>query len=125
MNPWTTTVRGMAYLVREGETLVLWLTPQEKVQASHGEIRVPLSSVTSVEVLENPIKSVHGLRIGAGVPGSMLVGTVIGWHTKTFAVIHADTRRGVRVKLNGAKFDQLVLGCDDPETMINSLAMPS
>jgi hypothetical protein len=75
MNPWTTTVRGTAYLLRAGDTLVLRLTAQEKAQAFHGEIRIPLTSVVSAEVLEDPMRSVHGLRIGAGIPGSMLIRT--------------------------------------------------
>ena len=52
------------------------------------------------------------------------IGTVIGLRTKTFAVIHPDTRRGVRVRLSGARFDQLVVGCADPEAFVNSLVRP-
>ena len=97
------------------------MTAQEKAQALHDDISVPLSSVVSFDVLEDAIGSVHGLRIGAGVPGSLPIGTVIGLHARAFAVIHQETRRGVRVRLNGAKFDQLVLGCANPEAVINSL----
>ena len=39
----------------------------------------------------------------------------MGRHGTTFAVIHHATSRGVRVRLEGAAFDELLVGCEDPE----------
>ncbi len=111
----------MARLTVEGDDLVLHLTGMEKAEAVHGEIRVPLRSVQAVEVLDDAIHAVHGFRVGTGLPGYVAVGTFTTRDTKTFAVVHHDTRRGVLVKLDGAEYDQLIVGCDDPEAVAASL----
>ena len=112
----------MADVIVDGEHLVLRLTASEKAEAQHGDVRVPLTSVTSVGVLDDAIGAVHGLRSGAGVPGVVVAGTVTSQDTKIFAVVHHDTHRGVRVTLKDASFDQLIVGCGDPEEVASRLA---
>jgi hypothetical protein len=104
----------MADLIVEGGDLVLRLTAFEKAEALHGDVRVPLTSVKSVEVLNDAIGAVHGFRVGTGIPGVVIVGTVTSADTKMFAVVHHDTRQGVRVTLEDAGFDQLVVGSGNP-----------
>jgi hypothetical protein len=111
----------MADLIIEGEDLVLRLTAFEQAEALHGDVRVPLSSVRSVEVLDDAIGAAHGFRVGTGIPGVIVVGTVTAQDTKTFAVVHRDTRRGVRVTLQDARFDQLVVGCGHPDEVASRL----
>ncbi len=107
----------MADLIVDGEDLVVRLRPVEKVEAVHGEVRVPLRTVSTVEVLDNALSAVHGIRVGTGIPGAVAIGTFTSRTAKIFAVIHHDTPRGVRVHLEGAQYDELVVGCDDPETV--------
>lgn len=107
----------MAELTVEGAELVLTMTKLEKVESVHGEIRVPVASVTGVEVLDDAIDAVHGFRVGTRVPGAVAVGTFTARDAKTFAVVHHDTPRGVLVKLTDDRFDQLIVGCDDPESV--------
>lgn len=111
----------MAELIRDGDELVLKLSTVEKAESLHGDVRVPRSSVRDVEVLEDVIQEVHGLRFpGTSWPGRFAIGRFIGpietkTFGKTFAVIHHDTPRGLRVRLEAAAFDQLLVGHGDPE----------
>ena len=114
----------MAELIVEGDDLVVRLRAVEKMEAVHGEVRVPLGSVRTVEVLDDVIGAVHGFRVGTGIPGSVAIGTFTSRKAKIFAVVHHDTPHGVRVDLEGVQFDQLIVGCDDPEAAAATLRRP-
>ena len=108
----------MAELIRDGTDLVVALSHLEKVEAAHGDLRVPFSSVRSVEVVDDAVHAVPGLKlIGSGWPGRFAIGTYSGGshEVKTFAVVHHDHPRGLRVQLEGDRFDQLIVSCEDPE----------
>jgi hypothetical protein len=117
----------MAELSRDGDELVLTLTKVEKAESLHGDIRVPLSSVRDVEVLEDVVHEVHGLKFpGTRWPGKFAIGRIVGpiqtkTFGKTFAVIHHATPRGLRVRLDDAAFDQLLVGCENPEAVKSQL----
>ncbi len=112
----------MAELVVEGDQVVLRMSGLEEAEALHGEVRVPLSAVVGVEVLDDAIGAVEGLRApGLGVPGAVAVGTFRAHDAKTFAVVHHATPRGVRVDLAGADYDRLIVGCADPEAIAAKL----
>jgi len=117
----------MAALTREGDDLVLTLSGVEKAESVHGDLRVPFSAVRSVEVVEDAVHAVPGLKvIGSGWPGRFAIGTYSGGdeHEKTFAVVHHDHPRGVSVRLEGARFDKLVISCEDPEEVARQLGEP-
>jgi hypothetical protein len=115
----------MADVTIDGDELVVRLRTIEKLEAVHGEVKVPLASVSSAEVLDDAIGAVHGFRVGTGIPGSVAVGTFTSRNDKIFAVVHHDTPRGVRVRLEGAQFDELIVGCDDPEAVVATLPRSS
>jgi len=116
----------MAELRRDGEDLVLTLTTAEKAESLHGDIRVPLRSVQEVEVVEDIIHAVHGIRLpGSRIPGRFAIGTFVHDGEKTFAVIHHDTVRGVRVRLEGGAFSELLVGCADPAAIAASITRES
>jgi hypothetical protein len=113
----------VAELTRDGDELLLTLSAFEKAESIHGDIRVPMSSVLDVEVLDDVIRAVHGLPfLSTRWPGKFAIGRSFGsietkTFGKTFAVVHRHTRRGLRVRLVGAAYDELLIGCDDPEGM--------
>jgi hypothetical protein len=41
---------------------------------------------------------------------------------KVFVAVHHDTPRGVRVRLEGAPWDDWIVGCADPEAVAATLA---
>jgi hypothetical protein len=112
----------VAELERDGGDLVVKLSPVEEAEAVHGDIRVPMSAVRSVEVVDDAVHAVSAFTksVGASHPGRFVIGT---FHTngKTFAVVHHSTPRGIRVRLEGANFDELLVGCDDPEETVRRL----
>jgi hypothetical protein len=120
----------MAELRRDGDELVLTLSAIEKAESIHGDLRLPMSSVRGVEVLDDVIHAVHGLKFpGTRWPGRFAIGRIIGpietkTFGKTFAVVHHDTPRGLRVRLEGAAFDELIVGCEDPEAVMSQIALP-
>ena len=114
----------MAELIRQGDDLVVKLSPLEKVEAAHGDVRVPFSAVQGAEAVDDAAHAVPGWKVvGAEWPGSFAIGTFSGGpdHQKTFAVVHHDHPRGVKVHLEGAKFDLIVLSCPDPEAVLSQL----
>jgi hypothetical protein len=40
------------------------------------------------------------------------------------AVVHRDTPRGLRVRLEGADHDEWIVGCADPEAVLATLGWP-
>lgn len=114
----------MAGLERDGDDLVIVLTALEKAEAVHGDVRVPWSSVTGIDVVEDVVHAVPGWKvIGSAWPGRFAIGTFDGGSdkVKTFAVVHHDNLRGVRVRLQGAHYDEVVVSCADPESVVSEL----
>jgi hypothetical protein len=114
----------MAELKRDGEDLVVELSVAEKAEALHGDIRVPISQVGQVEVVDDVVHAVPWMKsVGAAWPGRFAIGTFHGDGGRVFAAVHHSTPRGVRVTLEGANFDALVIGCEDPEEVARGLAI--
>jgi hypothetical protein len=118
----------VAELQLEGGELVLHLSGAEKAEAVHGDLRVPLSALRGVEVLDDA----HGwtgigvgFKVGMRVPGVATVATVRGHGEKMFVAVHGDTPRGVRVRLEGAPWYEWIVGCADPEAVAATLASAS
>ncbi len=116
---------GVAECVAVGDQLVVRLSATEKLESVHADVSVPLSSVRSVEVVENALDFVHGLRVGTGIPGSTAVGTFTSKTARIFGVIHHGNHRGLRILLEGADFDEILIGCPDPESMAAGIPAPS
>jgi hypothetical protein len=115
---------GMAALQVEDLELVLCLSGIEKAEAAHGDVRVPLSAVRSVEVLEDALEMTHvgtGFKVGMRVPGKATVAVVRRSGRKLFIAVHHDTPRAVRVVLDGASYDEWIVGASDPEAVIVKL----
>jgi len=106
----------VADILIEGSDLVLELSRMEELEAIHASLRVPLGAVRAVEVVDQPLKALHGglKLIGTGIPGGTAVGTWLSPDGKTFAVEH-HASRGVVVQLEGQTYERLVVGCHDPE----------
>ena len=112
----------MAELLRENQDLVLRLSTLEKVEAIHGDVRVPWINVQSITIKERIMDMIHGMRLpGTSIPGLLAVGTFISKDGRTFAVIHHDTQGGLVVQLRGESYDRLVVGFDDPQAVLTCL----
>jgi len=118
----------MADLRIDGNKLVLHLSAAEKLEGVHGDLRAPLSAVREVEVLDDahdPVGVHAGFKIGTRIPGVIEVGTVQGRTRRLFAAVHRDTPRGLRVRFEGTEYDEWIVGCADPESVIAGLGLPA
>jgi hypothetical protein len=107
--------------------LVLDLSLMEKLLAKHGSLKVALSSVEGVEVVDDAKRALGWVTLmGAAFPGAFGIGA---FHSRgsrgfrQFAVVHRNTQRGVRVQLQGAAFDEFIVGCDNPEAAVTVLGL--
>ena len=117
----------MAELKREGDDVVLHLSTTEKLEGAHGDLRAPVSSIVTAEVLDNAhaAADIIGFRVGTRLPGVIEVASVHGLKKTIFAAVHHNTPRGVRISFQGADQDEWVVGCNDPEGELRALDLPT
>ena len=81
---------------------------------------VPRSAITGVDVVADGIAAVRGVR----APGLALPGRRVGtWRSRRTKRL-VDVRRSqpaVRVRLTGHRYDELLLGTDEPESVAGQL----
>ncbi len=108
----------MAELKIEGDDVILHLSTGEKMESVHSDLRAPLSTVRSVEILEDAHEPAdHGLKFGGRLPGVFEVATVATSGEKLFAAVHHNTPRGIRINFDNGKYDAWIVGCPDPEAI--------
>ncbi len=106
----------MAELNVEGDELVLHLSGQERLEAIHGDLRAPLSTIRSVEILNDAHKSAdRGVKFGTRIARVVEVATITSKGKRIFAVVHHDTPRGIQINFDGAAQDAWIVGCPNPE----------
>ena len=87
---------------------MLRLSAAEKAEAVHGDLRVPVSAIRGVEVLDDAHSWTGigaGFKVGMRVPGVATVATVHGHGEKVFVAVHGDTPSVVRERVEGALRD--------------------
>lgn len=103
-------------------TLTVRFTRAEKLGGLLRDIDVPRSAVRSAEVVAAPLVGMRGLRApGLALPGLRKIGTWRRPGERTLVCV----RRGepaVRVRLEGARYDTLLLGTDDAAALAGALA---
>ncbi len=103
----------MATLQLSPGLLTLRLTRGEKIAGLLRDLEVPLSAVRAVEVVDEPLRGMTGLRApGLALPGLRKIGTWRSRGGRTLVCVRKD-QPAVRVRLEGARFDVLLVGTDD------------
>ena len=111
----------MARLRLENDTLHIELTTSEKIAGLHGDVRVPLAAVREVAVEEDAIRAVRGLRApGLALPGRTKIGTWRRRGHRSFVVARREVP-AVRVKLDGAGYDELIVSTEDAREVATAL----
>jgi|SRR5699024_4624876 len=104
----------MARFVIETDSLVVRLNPLEALGALHRSVRVPLTSVVSVEPNDHLWSTLSGLRApGTGLPGVIALGTWRYRGGKDFVAVYQG--RGVSVELSGSEWQRLLVSVAAPE----------
>lgn len=96
------------------EALSVRLTRLEKLAGLLRDADVPLAAVREVDVVPDGAAAARGLRSpGLGLPGIRLVGTWRGRGHRAFVAVHGR-QPAVRIRLEGARWTELLLGVEDP-----------
>lgn len=111
----------MAELRIHDEDIQVRLSALQELGALQRSFAVPRSSVAGVEVVDEPFSRIRGIRApGTGWPKILALGTWRGRGTRDFLSIHRH-ERAVLIDLEGERFDRLLIGCDDPESVVAQL----
>ena len=111
----------MAILQVTPPTLSVRLTRGEKIAGLIRDVDVPLSAIRAVEVVPDPLAGLRGLRApGLALPGVRMIGTWRRQGEKTLVSVRRD-QPAVRVRLEGGRWDALLIGTDDAEALAATL----
>lgn len=103
----------MASLAVDQGHLMLHMTARQKAASFHADLRIPLTAVRSVGVIEKPWLQLRGRRMaGLFFPGSVAMGTWIHGDGYDFCVLRRD-QAAVRVDLGVGRFSRWVVGATD------------
>jgi hypothetical protein len=113
----------VANLVISDESVTIQLSFAEKAEALHGDLTFLRSAIAGVRVVSSCLDDVPGFKlVGAGVPGTLKVGTWAGGDSgHTFAACHGNGP-GLVIDLTGEHYDRIVLSHDNPELLAAQLA---
>jgi hypothetical protein len=105
----------MTTIALSSDTLSVRLTRWEKVAGLLRDTDVPLAAVRAVDVVPDGVDAARGLRApGLGLPGIRLVGTWRGRGHRALVAVHGR-RPAVRIRLEGERWSELLLGVEDAE----------
>lgn len=116
-------MRSVANLLIESDSVTVQLSGWERAECLHGDVTFPRSAIAGVRVVSSCIDEVDGFKLaGAGVPGSLKVGTWTGGADgRTFAACHGNGP-GIVIDLAGEHYHRVVLSHDDPEALASQLS---
>ena len=102
-------------------TVTVRFTTAEKIAGLLRDLELPRAAVRSAEVVPEPLDAIRGLRApGLALPGVRKIGTWRRPGERSLICV----RRGqpaVRVRLEGARYDTLLLGADDAVALAGEL----
>ena len=119
----------MADIARDGTQIVLKLSVGERIMAVHRDVRVPLSAVNSVDVVDGPIRRIQGLKprnfkvFGGYWPGWFAYGSFFDGAVRQllFAAVNGRKPRGLEITLDGVKYTRLIVSLDHPDAARTAL----
>lgn len=105
------------------ETVDIELTGAEKMWSLHGDLRIPRSQIRAVEALDEPLTATRGLRApGLALPGRVKMGTWRAKGGRQFVIARRGVP-GVRLHLEGNRYDQIILSVNDEASRAALLAL--
>ena len=111
----------MASVEMTQDEILVRLSPREKLAGLHGNLRVPIAAVESVELEPDALAAVHGLRApGLGLPGVVKIGTWRRRGSRSFVV----ARRGVpavHLTLREGPHRELIVSVPDAGRLVDEV----
>jgi hypothetical protein len=103
-------------------TLTVRLTRAEKIAGLLRDVELPRAAVLGAEVLPQPLDGMRGIRApGLALPGRRKIGTWRHAGERTLVCVRKG-QPAVRIRLQGSRYDTLLLGTDDAAALASSLA---
>lgn len=107
----------MAVVAIEGTNLVVTLQPNEKRWGLLTDLRVPVGSISAVEVVPDGRRAVHGMR-APGLGGTQrLIGTWRAKDDKQYVCVRRD-QPAVRITLDGERYRTVLIGSDRADDIV-------
>jgi hypothetical protein len=114
----------MATLQLSPTTLTVHLTRPEKIAGLLRDVTVPRTAVRAAELVEDALPAARGLRApGLALPGARKVGTWRRPGERTFVCVRHG-QPAVRIRLEGQRYDTLLVGADDAARLAAELGAP-
>jgi hypothetical protein len=110
----------VARLLIDERAVTVSMSVMEKLEALHGNVSVPRTAVIAAREVPDGMAELHGMRVGTGLPGVVMVGTFRDGHSITFAVCHGR-RPAVVLDLAGWSYDRIVVTVDNPAEIVSRL----
>lgn len=111
----------MAIVTVKNNSLEVQIGLVESIQALQKSFSVPLSSVRGATADPSFIKDGLGIRSpGTGFPGLIAKGNFYKKGDRQLSLWQKG-QEIVVIELNGSKWDRLVLGCDDANSLVHEI----
>jgi len=101
----------VALLLTEGDELVVYLAPWERV-GRRSCVRVARENVRHTELAVRPLAALRGLRFGIVIPGVFVAATLVRRSGRDFAVVYRG-RPAVIVHLENERYERLIISQPD------------
>ncbi|MGB0120387.1 MAG: hypothetical protein WBP55_05490 [Solirubrobacterales bacterium] len=115
----------MSRLTTEDGNLLVEPSLTERIFALRGDIEVPLTEITDVEVVADGLATARGIRApGLSIPGYMKTGT---WRRSGEKAFVAARRNRPSLKISMAassEWSNILVSCDDAEDWAGKLSRP-
>lgn len=99
----------MATVRVDGSELVVELSAIEKMGALSGDVRLPLSRIASVRMVDKAYSELRGLRVGTGLPFVVVLGRMFHRGGRDFVAVYG-TGRALAIDLApGERFARIVV----------------
>jgi hypothetical protein len=111
----------MSSVTVRGDSLIIRLTPLEKLLGLVRDQVVPRAAVEHVEAVPDGLAAASGLRApGLALPGRRKIGTWRGGGLKRFVCVRGG-EPALKVTISGSRFDELVVSTPDADSIAAQL----
>lgn len=118
-------MRSTSRVEVSGGRLTVRLRPWERLAGLLGDLDVPVTAVAGAEAVPDGTRAVRGVRApGLAWPGGPRIGTWRGRGATRWVAVRPG-RPALRVRLQGQRYDEVLVTTPDAERLAGALAAES